>query len=104
MDVEDLARCLWTVGDINRLRILERLPAEPGCERGHNVSQLAEDLGLSQSTVSNHLARLRTLGIIRQTRKCRDIYYWIDPERAEEIQEKLREALKLHKKMAAERD
>lgn len=98
IEVEDLARCLWTVGDVNRLRILQRLPTDPSCESGHNVSQLARDLELSQSTVSNHLGRLRTLGIIRQTRKCRDIYYWIDPERAEEIEKQLGKALKLQKK------
>lgn len=102
VDVEDLARCLWTVGDVTRLRILQRLPDNPDCRTGRNVSQLAEDLGLSQSTISNHLARLRTLGIIRQTRKCRDIYYWIDRDRAESIERQLSKALKLRKELATD--
>ena len=92
---EDLARCLWTIGDITRLRILEQLPTTPDCCEGKNVSQLAEALDLTQSTISNHLARLRTLGIVRHTRQCRDVYYWIDPERAEQILEQVRDALKL---------
>lgn len=95
MNEEDLARCLWTIGDVTRLRILGMLPSNPDCCGGKNVSQLAEDLGLTQSTVSNHLARLRTLGIVRHTKQCRDVYYWIDPDRAGEIQDELRRALKL---------
>jgi DNA-binding transcriptional ArsR family regulator len=94
---EDLARCLWTIGDMTRLRILEQLPTTPECCEGKNVSQLAEELDLTQSTISNHLARLRTLGIVRHTRQCRDVYYWIDPERAEQISEQVRSALKLKK-------
>ena len=94
VDVEDLARCLWTIGDLTRLRILQLLPATPDCCQGKNVSQLAEELELTQSTVSNHLARLRTLGIVRNTKQCRDVYYWIDRERAEQIEEQLRQALK----------
>lgn len=95
VDTEDLARCLWTIGDITRLRLLEQLPRTPDCCGGKNVSQLAEELDLTQSTISNHLARLRTLGIVRHTRQCRDVYYWIDPERAEQIVEQVRNALKL---------
>ena len=94
---EDLARCLWTIGDVTRLRILEQLPTTPDCCEGKNVSQLANELELTQSTISNHLARLRTLGIVRHTRQCRDVYYWIDPERAEQISEQVRSALKLNK-------
>lgn len=93
--MEDLARCLWTIGDLTRLRILDRLPREPDCERGVNVSQLAEELELSQPTVSTHLARLRTLGIIRPMRRCRDIYYYIDVERTEQIAAQLAVVMKL---------
>ena len=95
IEEEDLARCLWTIGDVTRLRILELLPTNPDCSGGKNVSQLAEELELTQSTISNHLARLRTLGIVRHTRQCRDVYYWIDPERAEQIERQLQKALKL---------
>lgn len=95
LNVEDLARCLWTIGDVTRLRILRMLPTTPECCQGKNVSQIAEELDLKQSTVSNHLARLRTLGIVRHTKQCRDVYYWIDPERAREIGEQLAAAMKL---------
>ncbi len=95
VDEEDLARCLWTIGDVTRLRILAQLPTSPDCCGGKNVSQLAGELELTQSTISNHLARLRTLGIVRHTRQCRDVYYWIDPERAEQIHGQVGLALKL---------
>lgn len=92
---EDLARCLWTVGDLTRLRILELLPSSPECREGKNVTELASLLDLKQSTVSNHLARLRTLGIVRHTRRCRDVYYWVCPERAEQVVARLQQTLKL---------
>ena len=95
IDEEDLARCLCTIGDVTRLRILEQLPTTPDCCGGKNVSELAAALDLTQSTISNHLARLRTLGIVRHTRQCRDVYYWIDPERARDIARQVEQALKL---------
>lgn len=84
-DPSKLARELWTIGDYNRLRILALLPSTPDCEHQNNVTQIAEKLGLSQPTVSNHLARMRTLGIVRGQKMCRDVYYWIDQEVAEAI-------------------
>ena len=93
-DLEQLARQLWTIGDLNRLRILALLPTEPDCRRHLNVSQLAERLELSQPTVSNHLARLRTLGIVKCKRMCRDVHYWIDAEMVETILSDLSTALK----------
>ncbi len=94
LDLDLLARQLWTIGDVNRLRLLELLPDSPDCEHNNNVSQLAEKLGLSQPCVSNHLARLRTLGIVRHRRMCRDVFYWIDREVANEIVSKLQDSFK----------
>lgn len=84
-DAEQLARELWTIGDVNRLRLLAMLPTEPDCKNHRNVSELAAELGLSQPTVSNHLARLRTLGIVKCRKMCRDVHYWIDQDMAAEI-------------------
>lgn len=93
-DPEHLARQLWTIGDVNRLRLLALLPTRPDCCDHMNVSELATALGLTQPTVSNHLARLRTLGIVKCRKMCRDVHYWIDAEQAEDIIRDLREALK----------
>lgn len=94
IDLEALARQLWAIGDITRLRILMMLPTSPECQSCNKVSALAQRLGLSQPTVSNHLGRLRTLGIVRHQKLCRDVYYWINPEMAGQILEDLRLALK----------
>lgn len=90
IDTEDLARCLWAIGDVTRLRLLLLLPKRADCTAGKNVSELAEVLGLSQSSVSNHLSRLRTLGIIKAMRQCRDNYYYIEQDRVSEIINKLK--------------
>ncbi|AYD89458.1 ArsR family transcriptional regulator [Actinomyces sp. 2119] len=57
--VADLAVLLSTLGDPTRLAILSHL-------RGgeHRVGELAQHLGLAQSTVSQHLAVLRAAGLI----------------------------------------
>lgn len=58
-DSADLAAVLDTLGDPTRLAILSHLH---GGE--HRVGDLAEHLGLAQSTVSQHLAVLRSAGLI----------------------------------------
>jgi DNA-binding transcriptional ArsR family regulator len=91
---ELLAKRLWTIGDDVRLCLLSLLPSSEAATPAMNVSQLAGALGLSQPTISNHLARLRTLGIVRHRRVGRDVFYWIDAEAAENILDDLRRALK----------
>ena len=58
-DATALAAVLSVLGDPTRLAILSHL-------RGgeHRVGELAEHLGLAQSTVSQHLAILRGAGLI----------------------------------------
>ena len=58
-DATALAAVLSVLGDPTRLAILSHL-------RGgeHRVGELAEHLGLAQSTVSQHLAILRGTGLI----------------------------------------
>ncbi len=82
---QTLARQLWALGDHVRLRILERLPGTPDCETRTNVSGLAEDLGLSQPTISHHLRVLRQAGLVSHEKMCRDCYYWIDRESAAQM-------------------
>ena len=89
-----LAKQLWTIGDSNRLRLLKLLPSCPDRKDPMNVSKLAAELGLSQPTVSNHLARLRTLGIVHHQRKSRDVFYCIDQQVAARILKHLAKALK----------
>ena len=65
--VEDL---LKSVGNKNRLIVLcELLKGE------RSVSSLQNAIGLSQSALSQHLARLREDGIVSTRRKSQTIYY-----------------------------
>lgn len=50
-----------------------------------NVTSLYEELEAPQSTVSQHLAKLKTAKIISGTRKGLEIYYEVTDERVETI-------------------
>ncbi len=92
---EELAKQLWAIGDIARLRILRLLPHSPNCEHENNVSQLADKLGMPQPTISHHLKVLRQAGVISNKKMCRDVFYWIDRERSGQIDGALREVLNI---------
>lgn len=50
-----------------------------------NVTQLAEAVGLSQSALSQHLAKMRDEGIVAFRRDAQTIWYRIADARAEEL-------------------
>jgi DNA-binding transcriptional ArsR family regulator len=70
------AEILKTLASPRRLEILHRL-SEGACE----VSRLAEELGASQPNISQHLAVLRTAGLVDAERDGRGVRYRLsDPE------------------------
>jgi len=62
-----------TLGNAKRLEIIEAL-----CEGELNVTQLAERLGIRKANASQHLAVLRSKGLIVSRREGLNIYYSID--------------------------
>jgi DNA-binding transcriptional ArsR family regulator len=64
------AEVLKTLASPRRLEILHRL-AEGPCE----VGRLAEELGLTQPNVSQHLALLRSAGVVEAERDGREVRY-----------------------------
>lgn len=73
-DRERLAANLKTLGDANRLRIIELLwDGEERC-----ACKLLEELEISQPTLSHHMAALRDAGVVRARRDGRWMYYRID--------------------------
>ncbi|HEY7665919.1 MAG TPA: metalloregulator ArsR/SmtB family transcription factor [Xanthobacteraceae bacterium] len=50
-----------------------------------NVSRLADAVGLSQSALSQHLARMREEGIVAFRRDAQTVWYRIADARAEEL-------------------
>ncbi len=91
--VDQLAKQLWALGDLARLRLLAMLPSSPDCSSGNNVSQLAEKLGVTQPTVSHHLRVLRQAGFVDYNKMCRDCFYWRNEEAISATARKLCEEL-----------
>ncbi|HFJ9439813.1 MULTISPECIES: helix-turn-helix transcriptional regulator [Bacillus] len=63
-----------------RLKIVNELMHHKLC----NVTQLTEILGLSQSTVSQHLSKLRGT-VLRAERRGLEMHYYIDNAKARQI-------------------
>ncbi len=64
------AEILKTLASPRRLEILHRLAIEP-----HEVGRLADALGISQPNVSQHLAVLRSAGLVEAEREGREVRY-----------------------------
>jgi ArsR family transcriptional regulator len=78
MEVADVLRAL---ANERRLMILCKL-----VEWGEaNVGSLAEAVGLSQSALSQHLAKMRDEGIVTSRRESQTIWYRISDPRIEEL-------------------
>ncbi len=70
------AEILRTLASPRRLEIVHRLAGGP-CE----VGRLAEELGMSQPNVSQHLAIMRAAGIVEAQREGREVHYRLaDPD------------------------
>ena len=67
---ERASALMKTLGHSGRLMILCNL-----AEGERAVGELAEDLDLSQSSVSQHLARMRSEGLVTTRRESQTIYY-----------------------------
>jgi ArsR family transcriptional regulator, arsenate/arsenite/antimonite-responsive transcriptional repressor len=72
-DVDDVVAAAALISDRTRAGILRLLAAGPHC-----VCEMAGALGEQQNNVSNHLARLRSAGLVRASRHqvdARWVYY-----------------------------
>jgi len=74
-DLRDLRTFHKVLADANRLRIVRRLSDGPA-----TVTELIEDVGLSQPLVSWHLSRLREIGLVSARRQGRETVHTIVPE------------------------
>ena len=60
----------------------------------HGVGELQRLIGLEQSAVSQHLARLRSAGLVRRRRDGQTIYYRLDGRRVAAVIAGLRRLLR----------
>lgn len=76
-EIETLqAEIMRTLAHPRRLRIIHRLAAGPV-----EVGRIAADLGISQPSVSQHLAGMRAAGVVEAERRGREVRYRLtDPE------------------------
>lgn len=82
------AEICQAISDPSRILILHELRDGP-----RNVSDLAESLGLNQSTVSRHLKVLRDRGMAVAAREGTNVYYQLTDPRVLEALNLLREVL-----------
>lgn len=66
----EAAQLLTVLGNEKRLLILSRL-----IDREMSVGAIAEEVSLSQSALSQHLAKLRGIGLVETRRDRQMIYY-----------------------------
>jgi DNA-binding transcriptional ArsR family regulator len=71
MDHEEAARRLAELGNVTRLAVFRYL-VKAGPE-GAPVGQIQRALGVPGSTLSHHIARLVSVGLIRQVRESRTL-------------------------------
>lgn len=77
----EVAAILRALANERRLMILCKL-----VERGEdNVNSLAETVGLSQSALSQHLAKMREEGLVTYRRESQTLWYRIADPRIEDL-------------------
>lgn len=81
LKMKSKAALLKALSNPVRLCIVRELLKRESC----NVSAMQNCLQMSQSTVSQHLGRLRDLGIISGERKGTEVYYQVISDEAAEV-------------------
>jgi DNA-binding transcriptional ArsR family regulator len=82
LNASNAASLLKTLANPSRLLVLCALVS-----REHTAGELEELVGLSQSAVSQHLARLRTERIVSTRRQGQNIYYALSDANAKRVLE-----------------
>ena len=82
MQVLLLSEVYKLLGDKTRLTIMALLQVQSLC-----VRDLVEILQTSQPSVSQHLAKLKTHGLVREKRKGPWVFYSVNPECAPEVKQ-----------------
>lgn len=84
-EINRASRCLKAMSHPLRLKIL--------CVLGNNsisVQGIVEQVGTSQSNISQHLAILRNKGILDFKKEANRVYYYIDDERVIQLIQMMR--------------
>jgi DNA-binding transcriptional ArsR family regulator len=71
LNYEKNAEVLKALAHPTRIKILKELITRGAC----NVNQIVDILGIPQSTVSQHLSKMKSQKLIRNDRKGLEVYY-----------------------------
>jgi DNA-binding transcriptional ArsR family regulator len=77
--LEKASKTLRLLAHPHRLKIIEMLENET---EGLPVHSLTNELGIPQTTVSQHLRAMQRTGLLKSTRKQKEVWYSIDDRRA----------------------
>lgn len=80
MDFEILADALKALADPTRLKMISLLNIRDCC-----ICELVPLFGISQPAVSKHMSRLKTAGLVQETRKGMWVFYSLKKDRLAEI-------------------
>ncbi|MCK5302396.1 MAG: helix-turn-helix transcriptional regulator [Candidatus Thorarchaeota archaeon] len=80
-DLEALVRIFKALSDQSRLRIIALLAED----RRRSVSEVANELGMSISSVSHHLSILGNLGFVGKKRNGKRVYHSLDDQCVRDI-------------------
>lgn len=89
MSLREYERVLKSVADPTRVRILKLLEGGELC-----VCQVIAVLELKQSTISKHLFLLKMVGLVRERREAKWVYYGLDGSRGTPYAGKMLKVLK----------
>jgi arsenate reductase len=85
---EEIARNLRAMADPTRIQLLGLIVESPGGRA--LVGQLADELGLSQPTVSHHVRLMLLEGLLQREQIGREVWYSITPARMADVVESVR--------------
>ena len=80
-NLEALVRIFKALSDQSRLRIIATLAED----RKRNVSEIANELDMSISSVSHHLSILGNLGFVGKKRNGKQVYHSLDDQCVRDI-------------------
>ncbi|PFG17742.1 ArsR family transcriptional regulator [Propionicimonas paludicola] len=86
-DALALATALKVLADPARLRLLSLIKAADGGRATTGV--LADQVGLTQPTITHHLGALYEAGFLERERDGRQTWYWVKPDGLEAVRQLL---------------
>ena len=87
-EAEQIARNLRAMADPTRVQILSLIVEAAGGRRP--VTELADELGLTQPTVSHHLKLMADEGLLQRVQEGRQVWYSVVPSRVTDVFDSVR--------------